>query len=80
VSFVVAGAQVPFLDELINTDWHKLENSHANRQLCFNTPEGAAHLFPLWSGGLDLQSCPYGESCGCQISTGEFDSFVEEND
>ena len=77
VSFAVAGVDVPFLDELIDTKWENLENSHANRRLCFNTPEGAAHLFPLWSGGLDLQSCPYGESCGCQISTPEFDSFVD---
>ena len=76
-SFSEVGGQAPFLDELINTDWHNLENSHPNRRLCFSTPEGAARLFPLWSGGLDLQSCPYGDSCGCQISTQEFDTFFD---
>jgi hypothetical protein len=76
-SFSEVDAQAPFLDEIVNTDWHKLENSHPNRRLCFSTPEGAAHLFPLWSGGLDLQSCPYGESCGCQVSLQEFDTFFD---
>jgi hypothetical protein len=76
-SFFVVDAQVPFLDELINTDWHNLENSHPSRRLCFNTPEGASRLFPLWSGSLDLQSCPHGEACGCQVSSEEFDTFMD---
>ena len=77
VSFLVRDTQTQFLDELIITDWHELQYSHRTRRLCFDTPEGAAHLFPLWSGELDLQSCPHGDSCGCQMSTEGFDTFVD---
>jgi len=65
-----------FLDELINTEWHKEPVAHDAR-LCFSTPDGAAPLIPLWSGMLDLQSCPHGESCGCQLSASELYSIVD---
>jgi len=77
VSFSVKDTQTQFLDELVITNWHELQYSHPTRRLCFDTPEGAAHLFPLWSGELDLQSCPHGDSCGCQMSTEGFDTFVD---
>jgi hypothetical protein len=67
VSF--AAQQGPtFLDELVNTDWHLQQPPSATR-LCFATPGGAAPLMPLWSGLLDLQSCPSGKSCGCQLAS-----------
>jgi hypothetical protein len=77
VSFLVKDTQTQFLDELIMTDWHDLQYSHRTRRLCFDTPEGAAHLFPLWSGELDMQSCPHGDSCGCQMSSEGFDTFLD---
>jgi hypothetical protein len=65
-----------FLDELVNTDWHLRAPSVSN-DLCFSTPGGAAPLSPLWSGTLDLQSCPHGKSCGCQLASVEQSTFVD---
>jgi len=65
-----------FLDELVDTDWHLKAVPPATR-LCFATPTGAAPLMPLWSGMLDLQSCPNGKSCGCQLGAAQDSTFVD---
>jgi hypothetical protein len=65
-----------FLDKLINTDWHT-QHVAQTASLCFSTPAGAAPLLPLWTGMLDLQSCPHGKSCGCQLSASEQSTFVD---
>ena len=65
-----------FLDELVNTDWHLLEARRSN-SLCFTTPGGAAPLVALWTGNLDLLSCPYGKSCGCQLASLEQNTYVD---
>jgi hypothetical protein len=65
-----------FLDELVDTDWHENTVSAAT-SLCFSTPGGAAPLAPLWSGLLDLQSCPHGKSCGCQLASEEQSTSVD---
>jgi hypothetical protein len=75
VSFA-AQHSAAFLDELVNTDWH-LQSTSAATGLCFSTPGGAAPLVPLWSGTLDLQSCPHGKSCGCQLASAEQSTFVD---
>lgn len=68
-SFAVSSAEPAFLDKLANTDWHKPKYVYARNELCFKTSAGAAYLRPLWSGDLDLQSCPFGASCGCETSS-----------
>ena len=65
-----------FLDTLINTEWHT-QHVKQTASLCFATPNGAAPLLPLWTGLLDLQSCPYGKSCGCQLSASEQGTFID---
>ncbi len=75
VSFAARPGEA-FLDELVNTDWHLRAASPATG-LCFSTPGGAAPLGPLWSGTLDLQSCPQGRSCGCQLASAEASTFVD---
>ena len=67
-SFAVSSAESRFMDTLVQTDWHKEKYVIARNELCFKTPSGAAYLRPLWTGNLDLQSCPFGESCGCETS------------
>jgi hypothetical protein len=50
------------------TDWQKARHVIGRNEMCFKTGTGAAYLRPLWTGNLDLQSCPFGESCGCETS------------
>ena len=78
-AFYVTFAEAPgmqFLDELVQTEWHK-KNVLRHKKICFATPHGAAPLMPLWSGMLDLQSCPGGQSCGCQLSASQQNTFVD---
>jgi hypothetical protein len=67
-SFAVSSTEDPFVDSLVNTDWQKAKHVFTRNELCFKTLTGAAYLRPLWTGNLDLQSCPFGESCGCETS------------
>ena len=78
-AFYTSFAQDPgitFLDELVKTEWHTKQMSLDN-QICFRTPAGAAPLMPVLSGMLDLQSCPNGKSCGCQLSASQLSTFVD---
>ena len=78
-AFYVTFAEAPgmqFLDELVETEWHKKQVTRY-KKICFTTPEGAAPLMPLWSGMLDLQSCPNGKSCGCQLSASQQNTLVD---
>lgn len=67
-SFAVSSTETAFVDKLVDTDWHKPKYVYARNELCFKTSAGAAYLRPLWTGDLDLQSCPFGASCGCETS------------
>ena len=58
-----------FVDDLANTKWYESQYMYASREMCFKSTGGATRLAPLWSGQLDLQSCPFGESCGCETTT-----------
>ncbi len=58
VSFA-AQHSTAFLDELVDTDWH-LHEAPRTGSLCFSTPTGDAPLVSLWTGTLDLLSCPHG--------------------
>lgn len=62
--------QSNFIDELVDTDWHEAHHMYTQREMCFKSVHGATPLAPLWSGQLDVQSCPFGESCGCETTTG----------
>jgi hypothetical protein len=44
--------------------------------MCFSTPSGAAPLV-LWSGTLDLLSCPHHKSCGCQLASFEQNTYID---
>jgi hypothetical protein len=77
--FYVSFAERPavgFLDELVETDWHAQEAPRAG-SLCFSTPSGAAPLTALWTGSLDLRSCPHGRSCGCQLASLQPSTYVD---
>jgi hypothetical protein len=76
-SFAVSSTESTFMDKLVNTDWHKSKYVYARNELCFITSTGAAYLRPLWTGDLDLQSCPYGASCGCETSSDGPVSFFD---
>jgi hypothetical protein len=67
-SFAVSSSEIRFVDTLVETDWHKAQYVIGRNEMCFKTLTGAAYLRPLWTGNLDLQSCPFGESCGCETS------------
>jgi len=67
-SFAVSSTEDPFIDKLVKTDWQNAKYVYGRNELCFKTATGAAYLRPLWTGDLDLQSCPYGKSCGCETS------------
>ena len=67
-SFAESATEAAFLDKLVYTDWHKPKHVFGRTELCFKTLTGAAYLRPLWTGDLDLQSCPFGASCGCETS------------
>jgi hypothetical protein len=76
-SFAVSSTEEYFVDNLVNTDWQKAKHVLARNELCFKTTTGAAYLRPLWTGDLDLQSCPFGESCGCETSRDGSVSFFD---
>ncbi|MBV5276318.1 hypothetical protein JZU56_00275 [bacterium] len=76
-SFAVSATEDPFIDKLVNTDWQNPDYVLARNELCFKTSFGAAYLRPLWTGNLDLQSCPFGESCGCETSSDGPVSFFD---
>jgi hypothetical protein len=67
-SFAVSSSERRFVDTLVETDWQKAKHVIGRNEMCFKTTTGAAYLRPLWTGNLDLQSCPFGESCGCETS------------
>ena len=67
-SFAVSSSESRFVDTLVQTDWHKPRYVIGRNEMCFKTSTGAAYLRPLFTGNLDLQSCPFGESCGCETS------------
>ena len=67
-SFAVSATEDAFVDRLVNTDWQNPEHVFARNELCFKTTSGASYLRPLWTGDLDLQSCPFGATCGCETS------------
>ena len=67
-SFAVSSSERRFVDTLVETEWQKAKHVVARNEMCFRTTTGAAYLRPLWTGNLDLQSCPFGESCGCETS------------
>jgi hypothetical protein len=67
-SFAVSSSEIRFVDTLVETDWHKAQYVIGRNEMCFKTLTGASYLRPLWTGNLDLQSCPFGESCGCETS------------
>ncbi len=56
------------MDTLVQTDWDKARYVIGRNEMCFKTSTGVAYLRPLFTGNLDLQSCPFGESCGCETS------------
>ena len=76
-SFAVSSTDPPFIDKLVDTDWQNHQYAYARNELCFKTPTGAAYLRPLWTGDLDVQSCPYGASCGCETSRNDALSFFD---
>lgn len=69
--FSASGVQTPFIEELVDTPWHEPGHMYAQRQMCFKSTLGATRLSPLWSGNLDVQSCPFTESCGCETVLGD---------
>jgi len=76
-SFAASASEKYFVDALVETDWQKAMYVNVRNELCFRTSTGAAYLRPLWTGGLDLQSCPFGESCGCETSQDDALSFFD---
>jgi hypothetical protein len=76
-SFAVSNSDDRFVDTLVQTDWQKARHVIGRNEMCFKTPTGAAYLRPLWTGNLDLQSCPFGESCGCETSSDGPVSFFD---
>jgi hypothetical protein len=76
-SFAVSSTETAFMEKLVDTDWHKPKYVYGRNELCFKTSAGAAYLRPLWTGDLDLQSCPFGESCGCETSSDGPVSFFD---
>jgi len=76
-SFAVSSSNDRFVDRLVKTDWQKAKHVIGRNELCFKTISGAAYLRPLWTGDLDLQSCPFGESCGCETSSDGPVSFFD---
>ena len=77
LSFSTRESDLTFLDELANTEWHTADNMYGSRQMCFKSTGGATRLAPLWSGDLDVQSCPFGPSCGCETTTSGAQSYMD---
>jgi hypothetical protein len=50
---------------------------HTRREMCFKSASGATRLAPIWSGQLDVQSCPFGKSCGCETTTSSAQSYMD---
>jgi len=76
-SFAVSSTETAFVEKLVDTDWQKPKHVFGRKELCFQTSAGAAYLRPLWTGDLDLQSCPFGASCGCETSRDGQVSFFD---
>ncbi len=76
-SFAVSATEDAFVDRLVNTDWQNPEHVFGRNELCFKTTSGASYLRPLWTGNLDLQSCPFVATCGCETSRDGPVSFLD---
>ena len=69
LSFSTRDKPLNFIHELADTEWYKPKHMYVSKQMCFKSTGGATRLAPIWSGQLDMQSCPFGESCGCETTT-----------
>ena len=66
-----------FINDLVDTNWHEADKMHTRREMCFKSAGGATRLAPIWSGQLDVQSCPFGKSCGCETTTSSAQSYMD---
>jgi hypothetical protein len=76
-SFAVSASEDAFVDRLVQTDWQNPEHSYGRNELCFKTTAGASYLRLLWTGDLDLQSCPFDVACGCETTRDDPFTFFD---